>query len=875
MNNPPKIPLRFLRWFCREDFIDEIEGDLIELFEMRAQSNLKKARYRFAWDILRSFRWINIKKSKYSNSTAMFSNYFKIGYRNLVKDFRFSVINITGLAIGLSVFITMIMMVNHEYSFDKFHSKADRIYQVIQDFQLHDGPDPEIHTSTQLAKALREDLPNVESAVTITGAASTWATTDDKRFFEEEGIVAWPEFFQIFDFEFAKGNKNALKPARSIVLTEALATKYYGFENPIGKTVNLEYYGDFTVTAVLKDIPSNSYIQFEYLITPDLDIYFENTAPWFSRWFPSWRGNAATTYVLLDENNNQAQFESQIEPLLEKYLGTDDPINSHYLIGLLDLHFGSNGIDGRVNKYVKGDLQKIKLFTIIAIVILAMACFNYINITTARSIRRTKEVGIRKSIGAIKSQITWQFLTESFLLVFVSVLLSVILIFFVLPYFNLVTGIDLRLNTETILPVVPYVIATILLVTVLAGFYPALYLSKFSAIKVLKNSTINSKGNNWLRNGLVTIQYASVIIILAALFIVNQQYNYMSSKSLGFKTDQLMIVEINSGGVRNNYNTIKNELEKSSHIKNVTGLTRMIGGSRSPVTISVADFELPDETTTMKFYGMDSNGPEVLSFEILAGSGFTGTKGLDSTSVLINETAASKFGGLNAVGKWVVLNSDDNENFKAQIKGVAKDFHLESMHEPIKPTIIGYYKNPFMSLDDIVIEIDGNNVQGAIAVVEKIHNRYDKNGVMDWRFMDEMIQEAYEDEAMFQKVFTGASMVSLIIAFLGVIGLISYNVIARTKEFGIRKILGAKFQQILMLQGKSFVWNLAISSLIAIPIAVFLASNWLSNYAFRISLNAIPFLLVIVIVSLITVLTVVFIGHKVARSNPSESLRYE
>lgn len=871
---PPKWPLKFLRWFCREDYLDEIEGDIIELYDGRVNQSKTKAHAFLIWNVLRSMRWSNMKY-KEGVKVGLFKNYFKVGFRALIKDRQFTAINLFGLSLGLAVFLTIVLLVRHELSFDTFHSKADRIYQVIQIHQNADGDDPEIWTSYQLSEALRNEVDIVENAVTIHATSSTWAEAGGKRFFEEDGIVAGPQFFEIFDFELKEGNPTqVLKNKRSIILSESLSEKYFGFENPIGQEVDLEFYGRFTVTGVLKNIPSNSYIQFNFIISQDYGIFLENVSDNFRRRFYAWEGDPVATYVLLKNAKEKELFEGKAETLLEKYLDKE-AINPHYLLGLLDLHFQSHGIDGRVNNYVKGDFSRVKFLIIVGCIILLMACFNYISISTARYIKRTKEVGVRKAMGAHSKQVAIQFLIESFLMVLFAFLWGMVITHFILPYFNLLTGIQLDLTTAFLIESIPYFIATIFLVTLFAGFYPAFHLSRYSVINVLKGMTISSKGNDSLRKGLVVVQYLFVMTILAGLFIVNQQYTFMNSKSLGFNTEQLLIVEINSGQVRDNYLEIKNELLKLPDVQKVTGITRMISGYRSGTAVDVNPVEKPDEKSPMRYYGIDHDGISTLELSLVAGQGFSGFKGQDSISVILNETAAAKYGGTGAIGKIVKIQEVGDDELNARIIGIVNDFHYRSLRKSIGPVVIGHYNNPFVSLDDIVIQLSGHNTIATLEEIEKIHNRFDTNQVMTWEFMDDMVQREYEQEAIFRNVFVCASIISFCIAILGMIGLSSYNVIARRKEIAIRKILGAGFLSLINQHTREFVKFLLIASIVSIPLCWWLASEWLVGFEYRVSISPLIFPGVIALVILITCIVILTVSRKTINANPVNSIRYE
>lgn len=871
------IAERLLHLYCAEDRLEEVEGDLFELYESRKLTSNRWASWRLLWDVLRSFNWTNIKKPRRATGQlAMFNNYLKIGYRNLLKDYRFTAINLIGLSLGLSIFLTIVLMVRHELTFDHFHTKGERIFHVIQEFQNTEGSDPEIFTALPLSDALRNDLPIVANAVTVHSAASTWMAVGDKRFFEEDGIVAGPGFFEFFDFPIIDGNPNApLTSARSVVIDEQMADKLFGYTNPIGQVIDIERYGLFTVTAVMKKVPTNSFIQFDFILTQDYDVFFQNVHPRFPGWFQSWEGDPAATFVMLDDPADASRFEAEVADLLTKYL---DPelINPHRLLNLQDLHFGLINIDGSINEYRRGDMRQLQLLGVVGLLILFMACFNFVNLVTARSIARSKEVGIRKSVGAIRSQIFSQFMTESFFQVTLAFILAIGWIYLMIPYLQRLTGIELVLDGPSLITFAPYALLILLIVTFLSGIYPSLVLSRYNTTRALKAARPTGNGLWSLRNLLVVIQYGLVILMVSSLMIVNRQFEYMSSKPLGFDAEQLLVVEVNGGGVRSGFEMLKNDLLSNPEITAVSGLTRMIGGYRQGVGIYAHDVVDAERKKPVQFYGMDADGRQALGLKLLMGQDFQGIGSLDSTSVLLNETAAAWYGGEGILGEWIDLRGEEAEDqLRARVVGIVEDFHYSSLHQPIGPVVLGHLSNPFQGLDDLAIRINSNDLSGTLAFIEDTHNEYDENGVMTWEFMDDMVNRAYERELVTRDIFAGAAAVAFFISLIGIIGLISFSVVAKTKELGIRKILGANYDSLLLNQAKPFLYFLGIAFLLATPLAWWSGSQWLNDFAYRADIGLIPFLIALALILVATVATLWIINHRTIKRNPVEALRYE
>ncbi len=874
MQKPPKWARRFLHFYCKAEYLEEIEEDLTELFEKRIEKNgLNAARRQFVWDVIRSFRWLNIKKLNLRiMKFQLMRNYIKIGGRNIRREWKYSLLNFSGLSLGLAVFLLLIFYVQHEFSFDQFHEHADRTFRIIQVIDNPQGSEARVNTSINLASALKEELPMVEDAANFIGGMPSWVGQGEDRLFETGFLLASPEFFQVFDFDIVAGRSDyPISEPNTMVITETSAMRYFNSTEVIGESLDIERYGSFRITAVMKDPPKNSYLQFNMVLSQDMEVYFQNAASWFATWFESWNGAPAKTYIRLSDSAQKENFEAQLLPLLKKYKGPDWEEHPYYLQNILDQHLHSDEISGTLAAFKKGDLGQIRAFSIVAVFLLIVACFNYINLATARATKRAKEVGVRKTVGAQKGQLIAQFLTESFLIIFISLLGSAVLLNILLPYFEELTQVKLNLDLETILQAALFVFLTILLMIVLGGLYPAFYLSKFNPIHVLKNEKFNIKSKGILRHGLVSFQFALVLFMMIGLLVINQQMNFMAEKDLGFDSDHQMVVEVNGGGVRQHFKTIKEELLAHPNISNVSGMTRALNSHREPRSITVNPLGKQTDPLSMDFYGMDEDGLSSLGLELLEGRNFEGVFSKDSASVFLNEAAAKILGEEVKIGDW--LNLDDG--FNAQVIGILKDFHYRSFHERIGPLVLGYLNTPIEDIDDILVKVKSSDLLATVEYVEKIHNQFDENKVMTMQFLDEMVQGAYQKEVLFRRIFSGAVFISLFIALLGVVGLAAYTANAKTKDFGIRKVLGASELQIMKLQWRDYLKPLIIALVFASSLSWIFLSRWLENFAYRIELGLLPILFSFLALTAVTLLTIFGVGYKVTKENPVKALKTE
>lgn len=777
-----------------------------------------------------------------------------------------------GLVIAFTCFSLFTLYVQHEQSFDDFHSKGDRIYRVIRVNQTPSGDRHESRTSIHLAAAMKSEVPGIENSVRILPGSQTWVDTGDKRFFEDDHLLVTEEFFDVFDFEILKGNPESLIEPFSVLLTESIAKKYFDAANPIGQVLNYGRYGDFTVKAVVTDPPTSSNLRFNALLTPDLDYYLSNTHPRFPSWFNSWEGTPSATYVVFNEGAQKEEIEQNLTALLQKYQGDNWEETPYYLQNIKEQHLGSTDVYA-FDIAPKGNVKYIYIYSGIGILILFIAGFNYVNLTSARSLTRTKEVGLRRTLGASKTGIINQLLIEALIVAFMALPISLELVVVLLPYFESVTQTTIELNFQRFQSLLMVIVPVTILFAAISGLYPALYLSKFKLSEILKSRS-KLTGNPILRNMMVIGQFAVSLILIVAALVVSNQIDFVTDKDLGFDEEQLLVVEVNGAGIRRNFNTFKNELISHSNIENVAAFSVIVSGSREPESIAVNKLEEPlAAPASMEFYAMDEDGISTLGLELVAGEDFTGRQDVDSTSTILNESAAALFGGEQIVGQWIEVEEPDR--LRVRVVGIVKDFHFRSMFEPIKPLMLGYIRNPIEDMDDIVIRLKGGKFDENLAFVESLHNQFDENQILEWTLLDQMVDDFYKKDKTFKEVYAIGSGLAIVIACLGLLGLASFMANQRLKEFGIRKVLGATINQIVGMQWWQFIKLILLANVIAVPIVWILMDNWLQGYAYRIDIGLPVFGIAAAVVLVTALVTISFESIKVALSNPVETLRNE
>lgn len=794
----------------------------------------------------------------------MLKNYLKIAFRNLWKHKIFSFINIMGLTVGMSACFLIFLYVSFELSYDAFNTKADRIYRLVTDIKT---PSETINTgvtSWAFAPGIKNDLPEVEAFTRVSGG-SFLVRKGDLKFQEEKTVFADSTLFSVFDFKLLKGNpKTALRDQLSLVFTEKAAKKYFGDTDPIGQTLLISGEGlPAIVTGVMKDIPENSQIK------GDMFVSMSTLTQRFNKGLDEQWGNfGATSYLLLKPGTDGKALEKKLPAFLKNRAGKMmDEMNMHYALflePLRDVHLQSTrGSDD------SGSMSNVYVFSVVAIFILLIACINFVNLTTARSVERAKEVGIRKVVGAPKALLARQFISESILICLVAFVFAIVLSAVLIPLFNNLSGKIISNGIFSNLPFVGGMFIAAVIIGILAGLYPALVLSSFEPVVVLKGRFTTSVKGILLRKGLVTLQFGISIALIIATIVVFTQMNFMRNRDLGFSKDQMLIVNSEGDPKREAF---KESLKDLSGVK-ATSASSSVPGSGNPGAYSEIENKSGDlQIANLDLYFVDFDFIPQFSLKMAAGRPFSREFSTDTTqAMVINESAAKLFG----------YNSPEQalgRRFKqwgreGKIVGVIKDFHFRALQETIKPLTMRI--EPRQS-DLVSIKIDGGkNIKGTIAAIESKWKSAMPNRPFSYYFMDEFFDRQYRSEERFEKLFFNFAILAIFISCLGLLGLASYSTMQRTKEIGVRKVMGASVGSIVGLLSRDFLKLVLISFVIASPIAYYGMYQWLQNFAYKTEIHWWIFAAAAFLSTFIAFATVSFQSIKAALMNPVKSLRSE
>ncbi|WP_423147755.1 ABC transporter permease [Rubrolithibacter danxiaensis] len=797
----------------------------------------------------------------------MLKNYLKIAVRNLLKYKLTSFINLFGLAVGLTCCLAIVAYALNELSFDKFHSKADRIYRVTTDWKWTGGSLNAASTSGPVAPLLKQNFPEVENTVRFFAEGTEFVKSGENTV-ELSPIFTENSFFKIFDYTFLYGDpKSALSEPNSMILSESAAVKIFG--NPAGaygKTLEYINRPPQKVTGIIKDVPQNSHLVFNAVGALDTQ----------AEYLKSLQQLNVYTYVLLKKGTDVHQLEQKISKLMGKEL--NDTVSSYRspFQPLTSIHLHSH-LTNEVG--ATGNIQYLYIFSIVGAIILLLACINYINLATAQSSRRAKEVGVRKVIGSDRGRIILQFFTESFLLVILAALFSLLILQLITPFLTKIGGEQISLWNYNWHFIAGVIIGFALIVGILSGIYPAVYLSGFRPATILKGVTAKSPSTAFFRKSLVVVQFTISIALIAFTVIVWQQLNYALNKDLGFNKDQVLGIRIPGNDLRiKNLAAFKSKLSSYPGILATTVTTNPLGKDGWISTggfFFETDGQRPSYTNISQQLGIDPAYFKMMGISLKEGRNFSAAIPSDSAqSLIVNETLVKKRGWKNPLGKRIWYFTDDNGSTKeAKVIGVVKDFHVESLHKNIEPLL--FYLAPPEQSDNLYIKLRPENIRKSLAYVQKTYREFDNYNPFETYFLDENFASQYQDDNQKRNLFLLFASLAIVIACLGLFGLAAFTIEQRTKEIGIRKVLGASIKNVLVLVTKDFVWLVCMAFVIAVPIAWWGMNKWLQDFAYKIPIHWWTFAIAGILAVLVAVLTISFQAMKAAIANPVKSLRTE
>ncbi len=865
-NRPPKWILSFFRWYCRSDYVEDLEGDLRERFARQTgERGVHRAKWLFILDVLRLFRPALIRSfpaTLHIFDRAMLQNHFRIGWRNLLKHRSFTLINIGGMTLGMICFILIALYVQYELSYEGHHEKADRIYRVSQIQKGNDfrGSNRFALAPMPLVPALKELFPEVRTATTLETYEALFSLGEQS--FYERGLFADEHLFEVFTYPIKEGiGKEALKDPDAIILTESLAKKYFGEASPIGKTLHFENDRTLTVRGVAADAPKNQHFHFDYITS------FQNLL-WYQADIGRWNSNNYRAYIVLPAGYDYKELEAKFETLDAHAASAYKQYSfqpEFFLQPLKDIHLRSQ-INFEMTP--NSDIRYIYLAAAIAIVILLLASINYMNLASARSAGRSKEVGMRKVLGAKRGQLVNQFMMESILIAFFSFGLAMGFVYLLLPVFNQLIDQEISLGFQGSRAVFGGMLFIALLLGGLSGLYPAVLSSAATPIKALKGGWFKKgKEGVFLRNVLVVGQFTTAIVLAIASVVIYKQLDYIQNKKLGYNRDHLVYVPYRQVDFYERRDAMRAELTKHPEIEKISFASSLPLNTGSQGTVDSWEGNGGKEELWIYRNYIDYDFIDLFEMSLVEGRNYSPEYPTDSTaSIILNESAVKALGWESAIGKTF----DDK-----QVIGVVKDFHFQTFDLAIEPMFLALGTKRRSSYGNIVIKTSMKDWDNSLAHIQKTLKAFMPQIPIEHRFMDESYNQMYQFEKKFGEVFTIFTGIALFIACMGLFGLVAHNIVLRTKEIGIRKVLGASIPNIVGLISKGFLRLVLVSAIIAVPIAALGMGRWLQDFAYRIHLDWWIFATMGLLALGIAFLTVSTQTVKAANRNPVDTLREE
>ena len=807
----------------------------------------------------------------------MIYNYLKIAVRNLRKYKFISFINLFGLTVGLTCCLLILTYILNELSFDKYNKKAGNIYRVTRLFRNPETGTASLNLGTiapPFGPLLQNDFKEIQKVTRLIDNSPAPLRYEEKMFNEQNVFFADENLFDLFDVTVVKGDpKRALNDPFSIMLTEEMAKKYFGKDEPMNKVIRMNNQFNLKVTGIYKPFPSNAHMHPAMMISfntlKDTAVYGEENLR------TNWGNNSFFTYILVPKDFDQKKLEAQFPAFLDRHIHEGDKYKTSQwtalnLQKLTDIHLYSH-MDYEAEE--NGDIKRVYIFSAIALFILLIACINYMNLSTARSTLRAREIGIRKTVGAQRKEIIAQFLSESVMISWMAMILAYALTWFAIPWLNSLSGQHLSINILMQWQILAAIFVIPFIVGILSGIYPALFMSSFQPVKVLKGLFKAGGSNISFRKILVTAQFTISIVLIISTAVVFKQLKYMQEKSLGFDREHIVTLPYD-GALNEKFESFRNDLISNSNIKNVTRSSRIPTGrllDAMGTKINRGDSMVP-ANADIKFVSADQEFLSTYGVKVVAGRDFSKDFGTDTSAFLINEAAVHALGLKSyedAIGKDINYGSRTGK-----LIGVINDFHFESMHQKIVPLILLVPRSAF-AYGRISVKIAGKNIPAALSQIESTWKKFLPQAPYEFTFLDENFKKLYQSEQRQKAIFTIFACIAIFIACLGLFGLSAFAITQRIKEIGIRKVLGANTSTIVTLLSKDFLSLVIIAAIIAFPVAWLAMNKWLQDFAYRIDIPWWIFLLAGIIAAIVALITISFQAIKAAMTNPVKNLRTE
>ncbi|MDD9949568.1 MAG: ABC transporter permease [candidate division Zixibacteria bacterium] len=803
----------------------------------------------------------------------MLRNYMTVVLRHLLKYKGYSAINVLGLAIGMASCVLIMLYVQDELSYDGYHEKSDRIYRLVESAKVAGKPVEAAVTPPPWAPALATDYPGIEAYTRIKPPNSRWLIRyEDKRFYERYFIFADSSVFDVFTLPLVQGNaETALAEPHTVVLSQSMADKYFGNENPIGKVITGDGRYEFTITGIMKDMPANSHFHADFLAS------YASLAPHRLYGEPSsMQGNAFNhtlyTYFLLEDGYGPETLERELPGFLDRYLGellkSIGIVATPYLQPITDIHLHSR-LEGEIAP--NSDIRYVYIFSSLAVFLLLIACVNFMNLSTARSARRAQEVGMRKVLGAQRQQLIKQFVGESVLYSLIALVFALGLVHLLLPQFNALSGKSLVMDYQSTW-LVPVLLGIALFTGIVAGGYPAFVLSSFRPVAVLTGALKAGVSGSLLRKVLISFQFIVSIVMIVGTVVIHDQLAYMQNKKLGFDKDHLVIVRLPDEDAIKGYPAYKNAALQYPEIVNVSSSTS-VPGSPPSLNLVTPEGVQEDESPLYQMIWTDYDFVETMDITMVSGRSFSREFGSDSTACLINEAAVRALGWENPIGKTYRITGASDDEPVLSVIGVMEDFHNQSLHQRVEPLMIQVIPEPSAFM---VIRIQGSNVSRGLQVIqEQWRQIYPGHPAMEYTFLEEDLEQLYQAEQRLGSVFVTGAVLSILIACLGLLGLSSFMAEQRTREIGVRKVLGATITNVILLLSRDFTKLVLLAFVVGAPASYYVIQAWLEGFPYRIELGPGVFILAGLAALIIAWLTVGYQAFKAATANPADAVHAE